>query len=418
MSKPIVVVDTNILLEAPEILDNEGISFIIPFTVLKELDNLKRKPQLKFAARLAIRAIKRSLDKNNVAVTDSELDESVNDDKIIKTALESGGELYTEDVAMQLKAKAKGVRVFDPLELENGRYKGYHILDLREFNGEGTILYEQVYKEAGFNKKASIPVKLIEKMLPVIPAPNEYLVVKYSKNQEGAVGEALYKLDTDGLIFRRKIMKSVAVSDNSRISPRDLQQELALLSATDINVPATIIDGAVGTGKTLLAVSAALYLKKKHNLRHIYVTRPPVGVDSRFELGFLPGNLEEKMNPWLGGIISNLEYMFGDGAENVFKNNFTHFPVNMAQGYSIHKSVLIVDEAQLLSVDILKQILSRVAEGSKLIILGDEKQNYGVVPRAEMGLRKIKKLLPLEGLEYIYLDKIYRGPLAEISLKL
>lgn len=418
MSKQKVVVDTNILLEAPEILDNEGIDFIVPFTVLKELDDLKRRPQLKFAARLAIRAIKRGLEKNSITVTGSELDDSVNDDKIINVALDNGCELYTEDIAMQLKAKASGVNVFDPFEIENGNYKGYHVLDLRDFNGEGTELYEKVYKDAGFNKRASIPVQLVNKMLQAIPRPSEYLIVKFAKNQEGDIGEAIYKLDSDGKVFRRKILKSVSVSDNTKISPRDTKQEIALISATDLSVPATVIDGAVGTGKTLLALAAALHLKKKHNLRHIYVTRPPVGVDSRFELGFLPGNLEEKMNPWLGGIISNLEYMFGDGAENVFKHNFTHFPVNMAQGYSIHKSVLIVDEAQLLSVDIMKQVLSRLAEGSKLIVLGDEKQNYGVVPRAEMGLRKLKKILPIDGVEYIYIDKIYRGPLAKISLKL
>lgn len=416
MSKPIVVVDTNILLEEPEILDNEHIQFVIPFTVLKELDDLKRRPQLKFSARQAIRALNRHMDE--LIIHGQGIDESINDDKIIKSAQEVGGELYTEDVAMKLKAQANDVKVFDPFEIDNGGYTGYHILNLLDFNGEGTRVYEEVYKDGGFAKKTSIPLSLVADMLPAIPKESEYLVVKYPKNQGGDVGEAIYKLDSEGKFFRRKVMKSVAVSDNSRLSPRDTLQEIALISATDLSVPATVIDGAVGTGKTLLALSAALNLKKKHGLRHIYVTRPPVGVDSRFELGFLPGNIEEKMNPWLGGILSNLEFLFGEGAEGVFKEHFVHFPVNMAQGYSIHKSVLIVDEAQLLSTDILRQILSRLADDSKLIILGDEKQSYGVVPRSEMGLRKLKKLFPIEGIEYVYLDKIYRGKLAEISLKL
>ena len=416
MKKPVVVVDTNILLEEPEILDNEHVHFVIPFTVLKELDDLKRRPQLRFSARQAIRAITRHLAK--ITIHGQEIDDSINDDRIIRAAKEVEGELYTEDVAMKLKARANDVKVFDPFEIDNGNYTGYHVLDLADFNGEGTRLYEEIYKSGGFAKKTSIPVSLVEGMLPAMPKPSEYLVVKYPKNQEGDIGEAIYKLDTEGNFFRRKVMKSVPVSDNSRIVPRDTLQEIAVISATDMSVPATIIDGAVGTGKTLLALSAALNLKKKHNLRHIYVTRPPVGVDSRFELGFLPGNIEEKMNPWLGGILSNLEFLFGEGAEGVFKEHFVHFPVNMAQGYSIHKSVLIVDEAQLLSTDILRQILSRLAEGSKLILLGDEKQSYGVVPRSEMGMRKLKKLLPMDGIEYVYLDKIYRGRLAEISLKL
>jgi len=415
-NKPTVVVDTNILLEAPEILDNDHIQFVIPYTVLKELDDLKRRPQLRFSARQAIRAVNKNMER--LIIHGQEIDESINDDKIIKSAQEVGGELYTEDIAMKLKAQANNVKVFDPFELDNDNYQGYHVLNLMDFNGEGTKLYEEIYQNGGFSKKVSIPITLIEGMLPAMPKPSEYLVVRYPKNQEGDIGEAIYKLDADGKLFRRKVMKSVAVSDNSRISPKDTLQEIALLSATDMGVPATIIDGAVGTGKTLLAISAALYLKKKHGLRHIYVTRPPIGVDSRFELGFLPGNIEEKMNPWLGGILSNLEFLFGEGADGVFKEHFVHFPVNMAQGYSVHKSVLIVDEAQLLSTDILKQILSRLADDSKLIILGDEKQSYGVVPRSEMGLRKLKKLLPIDGVEYVYLDKIYRGQLAEISLKL
>ena len=415
--KPTVVVDTNILLEEPEILQNKIVHFVIPYTVLKELDDLKRRPHLRFAARKAIKAINENL--NNLTIHGMEIDESINDDKIISAANETKSELFTEDVAMQLKARAHGVKVFDPFELEQNGYKGYHVLDLEHFNGEGTRLYEEFYRDGGFIKKASIPISLVEPMLQAMPTESEYLVIRFVKNQEGDIGEAIYKLDYSTGLFRRKIMKSVPVSDNNKLSPKDTAQEIALLSATDFSVPATVIDGAVGTGKTLLALASALFLKKKHNLRHIYVTRAPVGVDHRFEIGFLPGNVDEKLSPWIGGILSNLEYLFGEGARGVFEQNFIHFPVNMAQGYSIHKSVIIVDEAQLLSTDVLKQVLSRVAESSKILILGDERQSYGVVPRSEMGLRKLKKVLPsIKEVEYVYLDKIYRGKLAEISLKL
>lgn len=420
MGKKKVVFDTNVLLEDPALLLDDTIEPIIPMTVLEELDDLKRRPNLAYAARKAIRTINENRERINILGVESFDDASTNDNVIIKVAKESGAILYTEDVSMRVKASALDIDVHNPITLDIDRddYTGYTLIDLDDYNGEGTKLYNEIYAHAGFDKRVSIPIELVASMTDKLPNEMEYLVIRYTKNQEGERGEAIYKLDAKNNIFRRKVQKSIPVSDNQRFAVRDFAQEIALISAINLDVPATIIDGAVGTGKSLLAVSAALYLKNSKNLRNIYVTRPPTGIDNRFELGFLPGNIEEKMNPWLGGILSNLEYLFGTGAESVFKDSFVHFPINMAQGYSLHKSILIVDEAQLMSISLMKQILSRVADGSKLIILGDENQNYGIVPRAEMGLRRLKSLLPIDGVEYVKLDKIYRGKLAEVSLKL
>ena len=153
-------------------------------------------------------------------------------------------------------------------------------------------------------------------------------------------------------------------------------------------------------------------------MKNIYVTRAPLGIDQRYEVGYLKGDLNEKLSPWVGGIKSNLSFFYKHGADEVFEDKFKHFPVNSAQGYSIHDSVLIVDEAQLLSIDVLKQVISRVADDSKLIVIGDEDQQYNVVPRAESGFRKLKKLLPNKDLEYVRLRNIYRGPLAKLALEL
>jgi len=172
------------------------------------------------------------------------------------------------------------------------------------------------------------------------------------------------------------------------------------------------------THNTLLALAAAISLVEKNKFEKIYISRPPIGIDSRYDIGYLPGMTAEKLNPWVGGILSNLEFMYGEKANELFDTYFKHFPVNMAQGYSIHKSVLLVDEAQLLSVDIMKQLISRIAEGSKLIIMGDDAQTYGIVSQADSGFRRIRNILPTEYVEYIKLQKIYRGPLSEVAMLL
>lgn len=408
-----IVLDTNVLLETPEILQEDGKTYILPYTVLKELDDLKRKRyELGYAVRVAARTIMANRDHIIFDFEGSEAEGSFNDEKIIGAATRNQAELYTEDLLMTLLAQSRGVETYNPSsDEEKEEYNGYIELHVTE---DMEDLIQTYYGRPAITTKG-FDKEVLNKYLPRLPYHNEYVMVYWGDNY------LIFKFDAESDYYVKMNYKSRKVKINgsgAELEPLDSYQHAALTSACDMNVPLTVIDGPVGSGKTILALAAALHLKYAHQLNTVYITRPPIGVDSRYDIGFLPGSREEKLNPWIGGIISNLEFLYPRGAEEVFKENFQHFAVNTAQGYSIHNSVLIVDECQLLSIDVLKQILSRVSAGSKLILLGDEAQTYKVVPRAEMGFRRLKHLFPLEDAEYIKLQKIYRGKLAELSVLL
>lgn len=406
MQKETIVLDTNVLLDYPNIIESEDYKFIIPAISLKELDDLKRKrSDLAYSARTAIKTILKNFNTVEVDFTGYEI--STNDEKIIEIAKQAN-KLYTEDALMTVLAIKQNISVFNPAEYYNHEnYQGYVEHEISEQKEEE--LLEDFYGETG--SKVSIKVDVVEEVVGYVD-PKEYLILRH-ENQE-----KIYK-KVDDNFFKRKVVREVKVTDKKSLKPKDIYQQTALISAMDEDVPMTIIDGPVGSGKTLLALAAALSLINSGKHRNIYVVRPPLGIDSRFDIGFLPGSMEDKMNPWIGGILSNLEFMYGEAqAKEVFDSYFRHFPVNMAQGYSIHESVVIVDEVQLLSINVLKQIISRVAESSKLILLGDEAQTYNIVAKNELGFKKLKSLLPNKDMEYIKLNKVYRGKLAELSLLL
>ena len=187
--------------------------------------------------------------------------------------------------------------------------------------------------------------------------------------------------------------------------------------------PATLITGKFGSGKTLLATATALALTNKK----IFITRPPRGISNDYDIGFLPGNKDEKMLEWAGGFLSALNFLYRDTKGYTYDNiksqlffeKFEIIPLNMIQGVSILEGeILIVDEVQLVTKEYMSMILSRMSEGSKLFLLGDIRQTYSTISQEESGLYKLMKVLPHEALAHVDLQKIYRNKLTEIALKL
>jgi len=188
-----------------------------------------------------------------------------------------------------------------------------------------------------------------------------------------------------------------------------------------VNAPATLLTGRFGSGKTLLATATALALTNKK----IFITRPPRGFSSDYDIGFLPGNKDEKMIEWAGGFLSALNYLFRDSTtyENLknrlFFEKFEIIPINMIQGISIlENEIFIVDEAQLLTKEYMSMILSRMSNGSRLFLLGDIHQTYSTLKKEESGLFKLQQLLPHPALAWVDLKKIYRNQLTDLAIKL
>jgi PhoH-like ATPase len=161
--------------------------------------------------------------------------------------------------------------------------------------------------------------------------------------------------------------------------------------------------------------------------KKIFITRPPIGISSTYDIGFLPGNKDEKMLEWAGGFLSALNYIYRDAKvinydtikNKLFFEKFEIIPLNMIQGVSILEGeILIVDEVQLITKDYMSMILSRMSEGSKLFLLGDLNQTYSTLEKENSGLYKLQQLLPHEAMAHVELKNIYRNKLTELAIKL
>ena len=182
------------------------------------------------------------------------------------------------------------------------------------------------------------------------------------------------------------------------------------------------------THNTLLSLMGALSCTKGQKRYKYYdkilVTKPPVSVDKALYTGYKKGTSEDKMSGHLGGIKSNIKYLLektdkdkkAQIASEVWEDYFDVIELDEIQGASLHNTILLVDEQQLISNDIMKLVITRIAEGSKLVLIGDTKnQTYGV-NRANEGFKRLyTKLGKSPHMSYIRLTKIYRSALAEFA---
>ncbi|MGE0172195.1 MAG: PhoH family protein [Oligoflexales bacterium] len=170
------------------------------------------------------------------------------------------------------------------------------------------------------------------------------------------------------------------------IYPRNIEQTFAMEALLDDKFRLVTISGGAGTGKTLLAIAAGLYKTTDEDLyQKLLVSRPifPLGKD----IGFLPGDLEEKLNPWMQPIFDNLELLLGTGGgssrrkgmsrgyqELINQGMLAIEPLTYIRGRSIPNQFFIVDEAQNLTPHEIKTILTRAGEGTKIVFTGDPYQ--------------------------------------------
>ncbi len=211
------------------------------------------------------------------------------------------------------------------------------------------------------------------------------------------------------------------------IRPRNKEQSIALDILLDDSVRLVALLGKAGTGKTLVALAAGLQCTTtNHNYSRLLVSRPimPLGRD----LGFLPGDVEEKLNPWMQPIFDNLEFIFSSGSKGESRSYLPLVesgiiqvePLTYIRGRSLPRQFLIVDEAQNLTPHEVKTIITRSGEGTKVVLTGDPHQiDNPYVDHASNGLSVVAERFMTETVAgHVALVKGERSDLAELAANL
>ncbi|MDE8562979.1 PhoH family protein [Anoxybacillus rupiensis] len=396
MGNKIYVLDTNVLLQDPYSIfsfkDNE---VVIPAVVLEEVDSKKRyMDEVGRNARQVSKLIDRLRENgklhekillDNGGVLRIELNhrsfhqlqeifvEKTNDNRILAVAKNLSLEeqtkengrlviLVSKDALVRVKADAIGLqaedflsdRVVDIDHIYTGFLELYISMDhLKRFYEKGEIVLSEIANHPFY--------------------PNQFIIIK---DALGSSASAIGIVDHSG----KKVKKLLFHYDHVwGIRPRNVQQTMAfeLLMRKDVSLVTLI--GKAGTGKTLLALAAGLMQTEDlGTYKKLLVARPivPVGKD----IGFLPGEKQEKLRPWMQPIFDNLEYLFNTkkpGELDAILAGMSSIEVEALtyiRGRSLPEQFIIIDEAQNLTKHEVKTILTRVGEKSKIILMGDPEQ--------------------------------------------
>lgn len=390
------MLDTNVLLQDPNsIFSFEENEVVIPAVVLEEVDSKKRyMDEIGRNARQVSRLIDslrvtgklhEKIPLENGGSMRIELNhrsfqqlqdifvEKTNDNRILAVAknlsLEEGAKkngrtviLVSKDALVRVKADAIGLLCEDFLSdrvVENDHlYTGF------------LEIFIDIDKLNRFYEKGELP--LTELTLSTV-YPNQFLVMK---DALGSSASAIGVVDKT----RTKVKKLIFDHEHIwGIRPRNVQQTIAMDLLLRKDLPLVTLTGKAGTGKTLIALAAGLMQTEDFGeYKKLLVARPivPVGKD----IGFLPGEKEEKLRPWMQPIFDNLEYLFNvkkPGELDAILAGMGSIEVEALtyiRGRSIPDQYIIIDEAQNLTKHEVKTILTRVGEGSKIVLMGDPEQ--------------------------------------------
>lgn len=392
VKKKIFVLDTSVLLHDHQAITNfDNNDVAIPITVLEELDKFKVGNDTKnFTAREVIRFIDKlsghnslqnwiSLGKGkgkfNVVLSamPTELNaekvyaEGKNDHKIINVALYLKEQfpkkevfLITKDINLRIKAKALGLASED---YKTGRVddQRLHASSLTTIEGVESSVIQTLFTKGKIEENG---------VLGSHKTANGYYVLKNEKSSS----LAYYNPLTDEV---ERVEKEYTYG----IKPKNAEQAFAINALTNPNIKLVVLQGVAGTGKTLLALAAALEQHK--NFHQIILARPLIPLSNR-DIGFLPGDANDKISPYMEPLWDNLKFIKSQFGENERKHKaivemqesgkIMITPLAFIRGRSLSHIIFIIDEAQNLTPHEVKTIITRAGEGTKIIFTGDVNQ--------------------------------------------
>lgn len=391
--KKIFVLDTSVIIyEHNSILNFDEHDIGIPITVLEELDNFKKGNDTKnFEAREFIRLIDKLakdqllhhwnplngkgkgkfrvlMDTHSNVDANKVFNEDKPDHRILNSALQLQREtkdkrviLVSKDINLRLKAKALGLQAEDyttgKVQNISSLYTGKSVIEDVDADTIN-LLYEKGYCE---------PQELLGKNLPL---KNHYYIFKSGKKSALA-----YYNPLNGMV------EHVEKRGVYGIKPRNAEQAFAIHAMLRPEIRLVSMQGIAGTGKTLIALAAALEQKRAY--KQIYLARPIVPLSNK-DIGFLPGDIKSKINPYMEPLWDNLKFIqnqydetdreYSKISELVNLEKLVITPLAYIRGRSLSNIFFIVDEAQNLTPHEVKTIITRAGENTKIIFTGDVHQ--------------------------------------------
>jgi PhoH-like ATPase len=439
--KKVFVLDTSVIIyEHNSILNFDEHDIGIPITVLEELDNFKKGNDTKnFEAREFIRLIDKLaknqmlhqwnpingkgkgnfrvlMDTGGNGLVDANkvFNEDKADHRILNSALllqkeEKGRKviLVSKDINLRLKAKALGLQAED--------YTTGKIQNISSLHTGNTIVEEVDPNVINliYEKGYCPPEDVLGKDKPM---KNHYYILKSGKKSVLAFFNS-----ANGMV------EQVEKKNAYGIKPRNAEQAFAIHAVLKPEIKLVSMQGVAGTGKTLIALAAALEQKREY--KQIYLARPIVPLSNK-DIGFLPGDIKSKLNPYMEPLWDNLKFIqnqysesdkeYSKIAEMVTNEKLVITPLAYIRGRSLSNICFIVDEAQNLTPHEVKTIITRAGENTKIIFTGDIHQiDTPYLDSQSNGLSYlIDRLKNHELYAHITLEKGERSELANLANEL
>ncbi len=386
----VFVLDTSVILYAHNAIMNFAEHDIgIPITVLEELDQFKKgNDNINFEAREFIRMLdklatghtlqtwiplngkgkgqfKVLMDYDSKINAEKVFDDTKADHKILNAALKLQQEtpnkkvvLVSKDINLRLKAKSLGLPAED---YETGKIKNVNSL----YNGKTMV--EKVDSDsinALYENDICEPKAILKEEVPI---DNHYFILKSDKSSVLAYYNP-----------SEKILQKVEKRSIYGIKPRNAEQTFAIHALLNPNIKLLTIQGVAGTGKTLLALAGAL--EQRRDYKQIYLARPIVPLSNK-DIGFLPGDIKSKLNPYMEPLWDNLKFIqnqfnetekeYSKLTDMVNTEKLVITPLAYIRGRSLSNIFFIVDEAQNLTPHEVKTIITRAGENTKIVFTGD-----------------------------------------------
>ncbi len=435
------VIDTNVILHDSNcLLSFQENDIAIPIAVLEELDKFKKgNDEINFHARRFLRELDEItgdlLSEEGVSLgeglgsvrvllgggPDEQLKDTffrdTADNRILNTALIAQRNqpdvrviLVTKDTNLRMKAKALRLTaqdyISDKIESFDKLYTGKRICE----NVPGDVI--DAFYEAG----GQVPAERMAEVGIEDPVANENFVIRNGSKSVLAT-----------FLASRPAFVRVEKTTAYGIKPRNAEQSFALRALTNPDIKLVTLVGKAGTGKTLLALAAALECRATY--RQVLLARPVVPLSNR-DLGFLPGDIAAKLDPYMQPLFDNLaviRHQFGGKDQNsqriqemLESEKLLITPLAYIRGRSLQRAFLIVDEGQNLTPHEVKTIITRAAEGTKIVFTGDIQQiDHPYLDSLSNGLSSlINRMMGQPIYAHVTLEKGERSDLADLATDL